>query len=372
MDVWRVPAAGGPAERITTHNSRVAYPVLLDAHTLLYTATADDGTGPWLYSMELDERVPRRVSNGGRTLHLDRRERRCRRDSRGVSSPPSRTRASTLERSDRRRRGRRSSGEPAWLCQPRAPPRRGSFLILQFCIWRRAAGRTGCGVSPDARRERAVEADAGAVVGAAAVSPDGKTAAFPCAGRVGRRSIARARTEPERGFSRSHWMCAARRPGRPMANGSPSPRKARRRSRFQDPRDGGAPVQLVDSVSTNPVWSPDGAFILYSGTPRARNVPVKAVTPDGRPYADSRALGRSRRRQLSLSAGRQTAGREARRISPAGLLAVRACDGQRRHLTNLRPGESLHRFDVSPDGKRILFERVRENSDIVLIELPRS
>jgi hypothetical protein len=39
-------------------------------------------------------------------------------------------------------------------------------------------------------------------------------------------------------------------------------------------------------------------------------------------------------------------------------------------LTALRPGESLQSFDVSPDGKRILFERRRENSDVVLIELP--
>jgi hypothetical protein len=37
----------------------------------------------------------------------------------------------------------------------------------------------------------------------------------------------------------------------------------------------------------------------------------------------------------------------------------------------LRPGESILGFDVSPDGKRVLFERVRENSDVVLIELPR-
>ena len=45
-------------------------------------------------------------------------------------------------------------------------------------------------------------------------------------------------------------------------------------------------------------------------------------------------------------------------------------NGERRQLTRLRPGESVHRFDVSPDGKRIVFERVRENSDIALIELP--
>jgi hypothetical protein len=44
--------------------------------------------------------------------------------------------------------------------------------------------------------------------------------------------------------------------------------------------------------------------------------------------------------------------------------------GAKRRLTALRPGESLQRFDVSPDGTRLVFERVRENSDVVLIELP--
>jgi dipeptidyl aminopeptidase/acylaminoacyl peptidase len=64
MDIWRIPAAGGAAEQITRHNSRVAYPVLLDDQTLAYTATADDGTGPWLYLMNLSERVPRRWTAG--------------------------------------------------------------------------------------------------------------------------------------------------------------------------------------------------------------------------------------------------------------------------------------------------------------------
>ena len=45
--------------------------------------------------------------------------------------------------------------------------------------------------------------------------------------------------------------------------------------------------------------------------------------------------------------------------------------GHLRQLTKLRPGFSVREFDVSADGKRILFERVRENSDIVLIELTR-
>jgi Tol biopolymer transport system component len=47
------------------------------------------------------------------------------------------------------------------------------------------------------------------------------------------------------------------------------------------------------------------------------------------------------------------------------------CDlttGTLRRLTTLRPGDSIRSFDISPDGKRILFDRFRENSDIVLID----
>ena len=46
--------------------------------------------------------------------------------------------------------------------------------------------------------------------------------------------------------------------------------------------------------------------------------------------------------------------------------------GQRRQLTDFKPGYAMRNFDVSPDGKQIIFDRVQENSDIVLIDLPAS
>ena len=42
--------------------------------------------------------------------------------------------------------------------------------------------------------------------------------------------------------------------------------------------------------------------------------------------------------------------------------------GRIRRLTNLRGGYAMRTFDVSPDGKQILFERTKENSDTVFIE----
>jgi hypothetical protein len=64
MDIWRIPAQGGQAEQITFHHAWVGYPAWLDARTLIYSATADDGSGRWLYAIEVEHRIPHRVSSG--------------------------------------------------------------------------------------------------------------------------------------------------------------------------------------------------------------------------------------------------------------------------------------------------------------------
>ena len=40
-----------------------------------------------------------------------------------------------------------------------------------------------------------------------------------------------------------------------------------------------------------------------------------------------------------------------------------------RRLTQLDPNATMRTFDITPDGQRIVFDRLTENSDIVLIEL---
>ena len=64
MDIWRIRPTGGAPERITYHDSRVSHPVFLDARTLLYLATDADGSGPWLHSLDVERRMPHRVSFG--------------------------------------------------------------------------------------------------------------------------------------------------------------------------------------------------------------------------------------------------------------------------------------------------------------------
>ena len=40
-----------------------------------------------------------------------------------------------------------------------------------------------------------------------------------------------------------------------------------------------------------------------------------------------------------------------------------------RQLTRLSNTAAMRTFDITPDGKQIVFDRMRENSDIVLIDL---
>ena len=44
--------------------------------------------------------------------------------------------------------------------------------------------------------------------------------------------------------------------------------------------------------------------------------------------------------------------------------------GQQRQLTNFSREFLISDFDVSPDGKEIVFSRLKENSNIVLIDIP--
>jgi len=64
LDIWRITPAGGSPQRITSHAGLVTYPILLDQRTLVYLASDRDGSGPWLYSMDVERRIPHRLTPG--------------------------------------------------------------------------------------------------------------------------------------------------------------------------------------------------------------------------------------------------------------------------------------------------------------------
>jgi Tol biopolymer transport system component len=137
---------------------------------------------------------------------------------------------------------------------------------------------------------------------------------------------------------------------------------------YQVPADGGAPKRLAAGFNFNPVWSPDGRLIVYSQNQGGPWYPLKAVTPEGQPFAlpEIRVLlAGNRYRFLPAGDGLVVMQGNLRRLD---FWLVHLASGNRRQLTELRPGYDVRSFDVSPDGKQILFDRYRENSDVVLIE----
>jgi Tol biopolymer transport system component len=142
---------------------------------------------------------------------------------------------------------------------------------------------------------------------------------------------------------------------------------------FKIPLDGGSPVPMVAEYSIDPAWSPNGRFLVYRGAELGPSFPLKAVTVGGEPYTvPNLALPRGARFSFVSADG-----------IPAGIgLVVLKGElerknfwlidpesGDERQLTDFGPGFVIRDFDVSSDGREIVFDRVRGESDILLIEI---
>jgi Tol biopolymer transport system component len=145
---------------------------------------------------------------------------------------------------------------------------------------------------------------------------------------------------------------------------------ARGEGLFIIPIDGGTPRRLTNGFSTNPVCSADGS-IVYAGPNVTGNQPLLGVRPDGT--------------AVPLPPIFVQAPFARHRFVPGGkrLLNVQSQNGyddfwmldlltrETRQVAHVTGQYSIWGFDITPDGKRIVFDRHHENSNIVLIERPR-
>ena len=362
-DIWRIPVSGGDPERMTHHQTRVTHATPIDERTLLYIALAEDGSGSWLYGMDLDERVPHRLNVGVEhylSLSADDTGRRL---VATVANPSGTLWTVPIASgvSDE------SAVRPFPVPTVRATnPRIGQDEIF-FLSSRGAA--PGLWKLKDGNAAELWRGRDGWVPDAPALSADRRTLAVPIR-RKGRTTLhlmtqdgtdvrAVGSTIDVRGGASwspdGEWIAVAGDAGSGL-------------KLFKVPLRGGEPVVLVDEPSYNPAWSPDGGVVLYEHAPGGTGRVLKAVRPDGQAVNLPRIHTRRGADRARFLPGGQTAavliGQYRRQ--DFWLLDVRS--GSLRQLTNFRPGYSIKGFDVSPDGRQLIFDRFTENSDIVLIE----
>ena len=130
-------------------------------------------------------------------------------------------------------------------------------------------------------------------------------------------------------------------------------------------------MRIVTGEALNPVWSPRGDSIVYMGLQIGPQHRVLAVHPDkGEPPVEILTVGvtRAGERMRFLPDGSGLVYMQGAR--PSQDFHLLDLDTRKtRRLTQLDDAATMRTFDISPDGKRIVFDRIRSNSDVVLIEL---
>jgi Tol biopolymer transport system component len=366
LDIWRIRPTGGTPERITSHTGRVTHPILLDRRTLMYLASDPDGSGPWLYSMDVERRIPHRLTSG-----LDRYTSLA-------SSADGRHLVATLATPKRTLWRLRiddsltkvSAATPISLTTSTgSSPRLGPDYLLYVSatgtgesVWKLANG-----TSTELWRGEGAR-----VFGGPAISPDGREVAF---------------SVRQQGRSFLHVMQADGTNARTVADsldlqGAPAwaPDGKSITSAADDhgvphlfrvPIDGHSPATFVPEYSVDPVWAPDGRFVVYSGPDIGTTFSVKAADADASPHPfPTLTLTRGARHLAFLPGGRSLLFLRGD-IQHKDLCIIDLETGAVRQLTNLTPEFDIRDFDVSPDGRDVVLDRVQERSNVVLLDLPR-
>lgn len=366
LDIWRIPSTGGTPERITFHNGRVGYPVLLDRRTLLYVATDPDGSGPWLYGMDVERRIPHRLTSG-----LDRYT------SLAASADGKRL-VLTLANPKRTLWRLRLADSPTQVAAA-APialstgtgfsPRLGPNYLLYVSatgtsesIWKIADGIA---------RELWSGQEA-QVFGGPAISHDGSNIAFS----VRRRGQTFLYAMQSDGTNARVVSDALDLQGSPVwvpdgksitsaVNDHGVPHL------YRVPVDGSPPAPFVQEFSLDPAWAPDGSFVVYSGVDVGAAFSLKAATADAAPHpVPALTLTRGARRVTFMPGGRSLILLRGE-IQHKNLWLIDLDTGAERQLTNVAPDFDIGDFDISPDGREVVLERMQERSNVVLLDLPR-
>jgi Tol biopolymer transport system component len=132
------------------------------------------------------------------------------------------------------------------------------------------------------------------------------------------------------------------------------PRKQGRRTLTLLSSDGGDAQPLAPAIDVTSAarWSTDGKWIATGGI---LNIQVRVGTEHYRFMPDRPQL-------VYISTPDQ--------VSPENFWLLDLPSKKARQLSSVN-SRSTRTFDITPDGTQITFDRLRDNSDIVLIDLPQ-
>jgi len=366
MDLWRIDPDGRSPERLTQRNTDIAYPTPSGENTVFYVARDGDGSGPWLWAFDLKRRDSRRVSIGLEQYTSVQASADGRKLVATISNPVAGL--WTVPILDRL--ADEHDVKPFTVPTERALAPRVAGPSL-FYLSSLGAG-DGLWRLRDGQATEVWKGADGALFETPAVSPDGGRVAIVLR-RSGKRQLHvlssdGAELQPiAEGIVAQGTSCWSP-DGRWIVTGGSD---ATGPGLFKIPLEGGSPVRLVSGPALNPVWSPDGSLIVYAGTNVSTFAPLLAVRPDGTsvklPEITVRRLGE---RVRFLPDGKSL-------IYMQGLLASQdfwlldLASMKSRSLTRLQNRAAMRTFDVTSDGKQIVFDRLRENSQVVMIDLPK-
>jgi Tol biopolymer transport system component len=361
-DIWRIRPSGAELERITEHDTFVAYPVMLDRRTLVYLATDADGSGPWIYAVDVERRIPHRISLGLETY-----------TSLGASQDGGRLVATVAHRHTSLWRmslaagdAAPSTGEPTLLVADGNSPRMGRGFVL-FAASR--GDRQGIWTVANGTPRELWSGAQYRIVGAPAIAPDGQRIAFTAAAG----SKSELRVMDEDGANPRVLTDALALRGSPVwwPDGESIVSAALREGEPQLMRiflNGAPPVVLVSDYAVDPVWSPDGRFLVYSGADVGTTFPLRAAEADGRPHPlPGLMLTRGARRVAFLN-DRPSLVYLRGELAHKDLWLLDLQSGEQRELAKLPPDFVVGDFDVSADGTDIVLDRIEEDSALALIE----
>ena len=368
MDLWRISPSGGQPERLTRLHTEIRDPTPLGKGTLLFIAREPNGSGPWIWAFDVAQRISRRVAFGLERYTSLSAAADGRRIAVTVANPSVRlwsvpiTGAPGSEATE-------SEVKPFLPNATRAmaPRFRGPALYYLSStgggdrLFRFEAGSAA----------EVWSGPANGVDGPPAISPDGRKIVLAVRDR-GKRRLRLITADGAEAIT-----IAAKFDADGAADWSPDGKwivvggsDEHGAGLFKIRVPEGDLIRLTHQVARNPVWSPDGSLIAYAGKNVFTLEPMLAVRPNGTPVKlpDLRTQRNGERMRFTPD-GHGLIFMSAEEATPwQDFWLLDLTTMRTRRLTRLTERTMMRTFDITPDGKLIVFGRQRENSAVVLIE----